>query len=134
MSCEACHGPGSIHIDLANKTSLFWDRHYGYGLARLKGKESKPQLETCAPCHSRRHIVYPDFKPGDEYLDHYRPELLDSDVYHPDGQIRPEHEAYVYGSFLQSKMYRKGVRCTDCHNPHSTKLWEEGNKLCGKCH
>lgn len=132
VSCEACHGPGSIHVELAEVKSPFWDRHYGYGLARLKGKSSKGELNTCAPCHSRRRVVHDGYTPGNEFLDYYMPELLDGEHYHVDGQIRDE--VYEYGSFLQSRMYREGVRCTDCHDPHSLKLKAEGNQLCAQCH
>jgi predicted CXXCH cytochrome family protein len=31
-------------------------------------------------------------------------------------------------------MYAKGVRCTDCHNPHTAKVKYDGNKLCTSCH
>ena len=41
---------------------------------------------------------------------------------------------YEYGSFLQSKMYAAGVRCSDCHDAHSGKLEAEGNALCVRCH
>ncbi|MEZ6071505.1 MAG: multiheme c-type cytochrome [Pirellulales bacterium] len=130
-SCEACHGPGSLHVELAERPSLFWDRRIGYGLADLKST-AKGEIDTCAPCHSRRRVIYPGYEPGDEYLDFYLPEMLAGQHYHVDGQIKEED--YVYGSFLQSLMYHKGVRCTDCHDPHSTKLKFEGNKLCGQCH
>ena len=26
VSCEACHGPGSLHVELATARSFFWDR------------------------------------------------------------------------------------------------------------
>lgn len=132
VSCEACHGPGSIHVELAESRSPLWDRHYGYGLARLKGKSSRAELNTCAPCHSRRRVVHGEYTPGDEFLDYYAPELLDGEHYYVDGQIR--EEVYEYGSFLQSRMYREGVRCTDCHDPHSLQLKAEGNQLCTQCH
>ncbi|MBK7110540.1 MAG: cytochrome c3 family protein [Bacteroidetes bacterium] len=31
-------------------------------------------------------------------------------------------------------MYRYGVTCTDCHDPHSAKIKFEGNALCLQCH
>ena len=132
VSCEACHGPGSLHVELANAKSLFWDRRHGYGLAKLKTKSTKPQLDTCAPCHARRQHIYPGVQAGDEFLDHFTLSLLEEHLYHPDGQI--DDEVYVYGSFMQSRMYRKDVRCTDCHDPHTTRLKYEGNRLCTQCH
>ncbi len=132
VSCEACHGPGSLHVELAGEKSLFWDRRHGYGLAHLKGLNPEPQLQSCAPCHSRRGLLDEGFKPGDLYTDHYNLELLRSDTYHADGQIKDE--VYVYGSFVQSRMYHKGIRCTDCHDPHSLKLKQTGNETCTSCH
>ena len=53
-------------------------------------------------------------------------------TYHVDGQI--DDEVYVYGSYIQSKMFHKGVKCTDCHDPHSVKLHSYENQLCTRCH
>ncbi len=134
VGCEACHGPGSVHVALAGTLSFLrdqrWDRSKGYGLTPATG--DRMRLDNCARCHARRGIVSTGFQPGDDFLDHYSPELLDNDLYFADGQIRDE--VFEYGSFLQSHMYRKGVRCTDCHEPHSGKLRAEGNNLCGRCH
>lgn len=132
VSCEACHGPGSVHVELAKAKSLFWDRNLGYGLKRLKSDDTKIEIETCAPCHSRRRTVHPDDPPGQDYYDCFSNELLTPTTYYCDGQILDE--VYVYGSFLQSKMFHQGVRCTDCHDPHTTKLKLEGNALCVSCH
>jgi len=53
-------------------------------------------------------------------------------MYYPDGQI--DGEVYVYGSFLQSRMYHAGVTCSDCHEPHSSALRVPGNGVCLQCH
>ncbi len=132
VSCEACHGPGSYHVELAERKSLFWDRNHGYGLAKLKTESNLPQIETCAPCHSRRTVVSEGFQPGCNFDDYFATQLVTDPVYHRDGQIRDED--YVYGSFIQSKMYHSGIRCTDCHDPHSTKIKFEDNRLCTSCH
>ena len=132
VSCEACHGPGSYHVELANRKSLFWDRNHGYGLAKLKTESNLPQIETCAPCHSRRTVVSEGFQPGCNFDEYFATQVVAQPIYHVDGQIRDED--YVYGSFIQSKMYHNGIRCTDCHDPHSTKLKFEDNQLCTSCH
>ncbi len=141
VSCEACHGPGGEHVEWADggrrsgenrgresHNTAFRDT-YGFAVDQSSQRQ---QVESCAPCHSRRRTVYPDFRPGKNYLDHYEPDILQDHLYYADGQIRDE--VYVYGSFLQSTMYREGVRCTDCHDPHSTDVKIDGNGLCTQCH
>lgn len=131
VGCEACHGPGSVHVELAERNSLFWDRERGFGLVSLSSS-AQLQIDSCAPCHSRRRVVQPGFLPGDAYHDFYANELMEQATYFADGQILDED--YVYGSFLQSKMYHKGIRCTDCHDPHTARTRLEGNAVCTSCH
>lgn len=134
VSCQACHGPGSAHEQWARaRREGEAPPPDGDGLrVMFPAGDPRTEIETCAPCHSRRHAVSAAYQPGDPYLDHYVPELIREGIYHADGQM--DAEAYVYGSFVQTKMYRQGVRCTDCHNPHSLKLAAEGNALCARCH
>ena len=132
VNCEACHGPGSLHVELAEAKSLFWDRNVGYGLRKIKGKNHQVQVETCAPCHSRRRTVCPDQTLTTSYYDNYMNELLRPETYHADGQIKDE--VYVFGSFIQSKMYHKGIKCSDCHDPHTARLKQNGNAVCTSCH
>ena len=132
VSCESCHGPGSLHVEMARSKRLFWDRHHGYGLANLKSPDPEVQLQSCAPCHSRRGILDRTFAAGDAFDDHYDLGRLTEATYHDDGQIKDE--VYVYGSFIQSKMYHKGIRCTDCHDPHTLRLKHPGNETCTSCH
>jgi len=92
------------------------------------------QPEACGRCHSRRGIIAAEYEYGEPLAHTHMPALLDEPLYFADGQILDE--VYVYGSFLQSRMYRAGVSCTDCHNPHSSKLvtGANPNDVCAQCH
>jgi len=156
VSCEMCHGPGSAHVewaeqfkkekrisvegnmglrvrlkDLNNGTWIFKDMEKGTA-QRSVPLSSTIQIETCALCHSRRSQLTDNYVHGKPILDTHRLPFLDEHLYFPDGQI--EDEVYVYHSFLQSKMYRKGVICSDCHEPHSARVYSPDNSLCFRCH
>jgi predicted CXXCH cytochrome family protein len=133
VSCEACHGPGSKHVEWANIEPMARPQTENYGLVvATSGISSKQQVELCSPCHSRRTQFGDYAHESSGLLDDLVPAVLTEALYHADGQILDE--VYVYGSFLQSKMYRNDVRCSDCHDVHSLKLVEEGNDLCLQCH
>ncbi len=138
VGCEACHGPGEAHVAWAeqgNVSSLApFTSVDAKGLTvSLSADNPKGETELCAVCHSRRESLGADSSPpGEPFSDHYRLALLREGLYHADGQI--QDEVYVYGSFLQSKMHARGVRCSHCHQPHGTKLVAEGNAVCTQCH
>ena len=99
---------------------------------RSKSRDADKEIEVCAQCHARRAQIAEGYHAGKPFLDHYVPTLLVEPAYHADGQQRDE--VYNWGSFLQSKMYRQGVTCSDCHDPHSGQLKATGNALCAQCH
>ncbi len=136
VGCQACHGPGSNHVEWARsikETDDKKDRYDDVGLEiSLRAEDSRVQIEACARCHSRRNIVNGEYEYGEGFMDHYVPQVLIDPYYYADGQILDE--VYVYGSFIQSKKYHHGVRCTDCHNPHTARLHTYGNELCNSCH
>ena len=99
---------------------------------RMTPLPAHTETEVCAPCHARRSPLRDGPTIGEPLLDGYRPALLDPGLYHADGQI--DGEVYDHGSFLQSKMYRPGVTCSNCHEPHSLQLRAEGNAVCSQCH
>lgn len=130
VSCEACHGPAKKHVD---QVHLLGKRYKFSGELKMTNKTpSKDLVDQCARCHMRREQVSESFNFKGSMLDHYYPELIKTNIYHPDGQILDE--VYVYGSFLQSKMYHNGVTCINCHDSHSLKLKFKGNNLCTQCH
>ncbi len=152
VGCEACHGPGSTHVqqanagieegayglavDLDDKGRSAWVMNPETGIASRSEARLQPpqQPESCGRCHSRRGIITANYEYGKPLTDSHLPALLDEGLYFADGQILDE--VYVYGSFLQSRMYQAGVTCTDCHNPHTTKLvtGAAANDVCAQCH
>src|SRR5437867_2804453 len=75
---------------------------------------------VCGSCHSRRAELTGDFHPGENFFDHYALTIPDeTDLFYPDGQVRDED--YEFTSFLGSRMRAAGVRCIDCHEPHSAR-------------
>ncbi|WP_340109047.1 multiheme c-type cytochrome [Pikeienuella sp. HZG-20] len=134
VGCEACHGPGSAHLDWARTLEPPVPSGldaYGFTMATEAGPEG--WIQQCAGCHSRREAFNDgDPIPGTPYDDAYRLALLTPDLYFPDGQIK--EEVYVYGSFLQSRMYAKGVSCMNCHDPHTAELVADGDAVCAQCH
>lgn len=136
VGCEACHGPGEAHLAWAQKletTQRPWTGLTKTGFTIDMSAGGEAYVQQCATCHSRRE-PFDDGNPlpGTPYHEAYRLSPLREGLYHADGQILDE--VYVYGSFLQSKMYGKGVTCQNCHDPHTATLRVEGNGLCTQCH
>jgi len=129
VGCQACHGPASNHVEWAAKKGDLL--HAGFAVD-LKDKDATVELETCARCHARRAPLGDGFTVGKRLMDDYLPSVLTRELYALDGKIKDE--VFEHGSFAQSKMAEKGVRCSNCHNPHSNELKAPGNAVCLQCH
>ncbi|WP_026301357.1 ammonia-forming cytochrome c nitrite reductase subunit c552 [Colwellia piezophila] len=158
VACESCHGAASEHLTWAKQvgkspttsTDKLASKRFGFqrdlsksvkqwqsipasNTLTPKTLEHSQQVLVCAQCHSRRtQISNNSHVDGNAFGERYLLDLISSSNYHPDGQVYNEN--FVYGSFLQSKMYKNGVVCSDCHNPHTAELKLPVETLCLQCH
>ncbi len=151
VACESCHGAASKHLEwVKNKkiANFGFDRDLSKSVKKWQAEsdtenhsktltpqkiEHSQQVLTCAQCHSRRtQISNNNHVASNAFGERYLLDLISSENYHSDGQVYNEN--FVYGSFLQSKMYQKGVVCSNCHDPHTAKLKLPTETLCLQCH
>ncbi|MDO6710678.1 ammonia-forming cytochrome c nitrite reductase subunit c552 [Aliiglaciecola sp. 2_MG-2023] len=148
VGCQSCHGKMTEHpkTDSTQTTSSEpllskeeqqefgnWLRTKDDKVAHWQGPPRDNKfMDTCFACHSLRAPLTDGIDSETAFLDQFSPTLLSPPLYHADGHIK--EEVYVYGSFLQSKMFAAGVNCLDCHNQHSMKIKVQGNGLCLQCH
>ena len=133
VSCEACHGPASRHVEWTRRAKAaagsgdalkglvfsmkdtsggHWALPAGASIAlRTAPLSSRSEVETCGRCHARAARLWPTYEYGRPLGETHRVALLEEGLYEADGQIRDE--VYEYGSFLQSKMYQAGVTCSN---------------------
>ena len=154
VACEACHGPGSRHVEWARAASARGKQPVGdpglvvrfderrnrtatmdeaRGTVKLASvSDTRVEVEVCARCHARRGVLSEDYRPGRPLAQTHQPSLLDEGRYYADGQM--QDEVYNWGSFLQSRMYAAGVTCADCHDPHDARLRAGRDEVCAACH
>lgn len=149
VGCEACHGPSSQHLQWAKATTKpdgskgfnrdlskpveKWLTKPGHSTLSPENIKETQQTLVCAQCHSRHvQISDNDHVESKAFGDRYLMSLINQQLYYPDGQVYDE--TYVYGSFLQSKMNKNGVVCSNCHDPHTAELLQPEKTVCLQCH
>ncbi len=152
VGCEACHGPASAHLAWARQDETQRAATPGKGLTtsfnerrgaswpmndegqafRSSPLKTHKEVLACAGCHARRAQFSDDPAAVASFYDAFHPSLLETPLYHADGQQRDE--VFEFGSFVQSKMFSAGVTCSDCHDPHSGKLRAASDEVCAQCH
>jgi Flp pilus assembly protein TadD len=158
VGCEGCHGQGSRHAAWA-RSQRAWlrsskrddpafgllvrymeRRNVNWSLSAESGNAKRSiepaalrtEVESCGMCHSRRGQLSEEWVPGLPLSHTHSVSILSSGLYDAAGQM--EDEVFNYGSFKQSRMFSKGVTCSDCHEPHSGKTRMSGDEVCLQCH
>lgn len=133
VSCESCHGPGKHHIEYVESDNFKEGKKIANSyLAMGANPVQSVEVNSCAPCHAVRMEVSNNLLVSDELLDNFIPEIPTDERFYADGQVKLED--FIHTSFLQSKMFRHNVKCSNCHNPHTGRVLFTTNNLCLQCH
>ena len=144
VNCENCHGPGSQHIVDGLKGSIY----------RASNQDPQRAMEVCIQCHMRnidKRLEDPAVSVSDlyetarDYPYGYEPGM-------PLAQYKfqtPADSSKFYGNgigkknrmqgndYVQSAMYKHGITCMNCHDPHALDNTAEnprGAESCMECH
>ena len=137
ISCEKCHGPGSMHVELTTKESII-------NPIRLNALQ---QDQVCGQCHSRvtskiePDLAYPlGFLPG--YTDlQQRVEFWTYSTkpanFWPNEYASKNRQQY--NDVQKAEHSRAGITCISCHTSHAPTRMEEGLRIasdgtCKTCH
>jgi predicted CXXCH cytochrome family protein len=141
VGCEKCHGPGSEHVARPSKANIIDPSRFDYVRA----------TDTCLQCHTQgeplknpmngQYYDWPvGFHQGLELKNFWKLEA------HKAGEATfthfPEGTAHKNrmqaNDFVDSLMYRRGVTCFSCHDPHGSgnnaDLVKPAQQLCLTCH
>ena len=141
VGCEKCHGPGSAHVEHPTKENIVNPGE----LDPVRGND------TCIQCHSQgqplsnpiagKYYDWPvGFVPGKRLADFWKLEELKPGTtnFYQYADLTAHKNRMQGNDFVQSNMYHRGVRCSDCHDVHTNEnvasLVKKGNQLCLSCH
>ncbi len=145
ISCEACHGPASLHIkdpksplyvassadpQRANEVCLQChmrnrdNRLKDHNISQIFGDARDYPLGYEAGKALQKYKMVAPFTPGKETAEFYQNGM-------------GKHNRTQGNEYVHSGMGKHGITCINCHNPHTlypTAQHNDGNALCMKCH
>jgi len=156
ISCERCHGPGSIHVkDKLAGNRVDTSKYIDYTIVNPGKLSPELQFDVCQRCHLQGNAV---LKPGKSFFD-FRPGMQLNTVMtvfmpkyegREDQFIMASHAERLKMSqcFIQTELnrtanedslrpYKNAFTCVTCHNPHiSVKATGDAtfNAACVNCH
>lgn len=142
IACEQCHGPGEEHAYAPSMDNII-------NPAKLPFDKAN---DVCFDCHAENLIPqeflekygirdYPvGYKPGEDLVKYkvLAPFIpgKETNVFFRSG-IAKKNRAQG-NDFVRSTMYKRGIKCFSCHNPHNGRytamVYKPGNALCLTCH
>ncbi len=145
IACEACHGPASEHIKNPKEANVY----------KATSFDPKRATEVCLQCHMRNR----DKRMENTSMQNLYGDVRDYPMGYEPGKPLSEYkmkapfdhnaseEFYANGvgkknrtqgnEFVQSMMYKHGITCVNCHDPHkldNTAQKSRGDSTCMQCH
>lgn len=139
INCETCHGPAQAH-NRAFRAALSGDPPKDVGLVTVmqnRGFTAHQVDSSCAPCHAKMTPLTINFKPGENYFDHYDLITLENQDFYPDARDLGENFTYTLWRMNPCSLSGK-MDCMHCHTSSGRYRFptsgDQANASCLPCH